>query len=1113
MEINRIIDLIMIFLFTFFSRFFKLIFTNVIYKFYMQKIIILLKQLYIYTYYNYEIVNEGYMQKHKKLIVYIILILFLLPAIAISSSSQTSSLPTWNDNWSYRQEIILPICTENEACKFQPIDIRIEFDKPCWGTDESTHSVRVLCWDGEDWNELESQIYDLEFQNPSRISKCGLVFLVPKFANGKERFFVYYGNDEKKPPNYPDHVSVKESFYYLEPISGVKAEGDYYEIREDGYCVYGVGQKGNAINRRFSQAIVKQKPKSEEFGLTSSDSVLSFVFSYHTGVEDEDEVSSDQKLVSKKILVDGNLMVEFKIVSESTDKSIRTSNLYKYYFCPTDDKRINIHVKHKVFEGARVKGVVNVDGRFGVLGAYHSKSERLDIMRFGGIFPYLHVFSENGRIREYHMNPDPDDKNREWIIPYTEDCDLGEDAWISYDNGEDGKANGILFASNENIVKSGTNERDGIQVKVAEKEYLNILGTEVDYAAINFGRNSYEKGSTHDLNIPNNLLVEFDVEFFTSEEGGFPSVIEEAEYFRELVKHRHKMVDDFDGDDQNIHTLTVIPQLTGRLFSTPFISGITGINFTSVYAELYMDNKLIQTNYPFKPFLGGPRIKFSQLASGEYIVKIYRKIRDDEIRFIGFESVNVLTDTRLDVFCTWPKDIITSISDQNGKKIENVDLYLFKNETLISSNTTGKNDETVFTVPFNLLDDYTLIGYYNGFKIYEEIIPRLKKNINIDLSLYEVSINIEDNLGFPPGVNVRPYVTSLRMYETVELLPEDLGFGKYVFTNLPISNYDLRISFGGYSDVINIDVPNDEDIIDVKFGAEFDLTTELLDSRGSPLEKYDKKIDIIRQRKKIYSSIEPGQTVSLPPAEYTINVYSDNELVGINNIEFSNSKNVKIVTNIDSIIPILITVLILVFIVEIVVLMIFKKISLNTFLKLLAMALVFLSVFHPWWGLNASSDTPNAEKTSEMFLYPQTMIETVEYNSKTYLDLATIPEMFTNLLGTLFIVVSSGFFLIGFSFIPNILLKRRYSTILISASVLFLILVVGVYYYSMSKITEISLGSLQGKGILDVILPDETTVYMTSSWGLGSGFYICIAAALTAFLGGVIDYLRKRKIF
>jgi len=91
------------------------------------------------------------------------------------------------------------------------------------------------------------------------------------------------------------------------------------------------------------------KPYSEDFGITNSEGTASFCFSYFKGTEDIDEVSSDQNLVLKNISIDGNLMIEFRIISESNDKNLRTSVSYNIIILLLIIKRINVHVKHQVF--------------------------------------------------------------------------------------------------------------------------------------------------------------------------------------------------------------------------------------------------------------------------------------------------------------------------------------------------------------------------------------------------------------------------------------------------------------------------------------------------------------------------------------------------------------------------------------------------------------------------------------------------------------------------------------------------------------------------------------------------------------------------------------------
>ncbi|RLF31073.1 MAG: carboxypeptidase regulatory-like domain-containing protein, partial [Thermoplasmata archaeon] len=126
--------------------------------------------------------------------------IILLPIISTSGTSFSS----WNDDWSFRQEISIPIDTGLDESKFQPIDIKISFDNPCWAENEKKHSIRVVCLHDNRWYELESQIYNLDHTDNSHISSCSLVFLIPEFADGKEKYYVYYDDEEKPEVKYPD---------------------------------------------------------------------------------------------------------------------------------------------------------------------------------------------------------------------------------------------------------------------------------------------------------------------------------------------------------------------------------------------------------------------------------------------------------------------------------------------------------------------------------------------------------------------------------------------------------------------------------------------------------------------------------------------------------------------------------------------------------------------------------------------------------------------------------------------------------------------------------------------------------------------------------------------
>ena len=122
-------------------------------------------------------------------------------SILIPTMHSENNTRWWDEDWDFRQQIDIPINTSNEQAKFQPIDISVEFKNTCWAKNEKEHSIRVVFQQNEKSIELESQIYDLTNTNGNSINRCNLVFLIPKEANGKETYYIYYDDNEKTPHN------------------------------------------------------------------------------------------------------------------------------------------------------------------------------------------------------------------------------------------------------------------------------------------------------------------------------------------------------------------------------------------------------------------------------------------------------------------------------------------------------------------------------------------------------------------------------------------------------------------------------------------------------------------------------------------------------------------------------------------------------------------------------------------------------------------------------------------------------------------------------------------------------------------------------------------------
>ena len=1036
----------------------------------------------------------------------------------------------WNADWSYYEEINIPISTHDIISKYQPIDMRIDFENDCWVKDESHNSIRICCWLDNNWYELESQIYNLNYTTNNYINNCRIIFLIPDFANGDERYFFYYDDSEKSKNNYVDHIQVEDAYYYYEPIPGISVEGDYYKIIEDGVIVYGIGQKGQVMNRKLSQIVIKMKPDTKEFDIMQTELLAAFSFSYHQGPEDIDEVSSDQVLISKELFVDGNLMTEFGIISESNSKILRSTNVYKYYYRPTYDKKIIVDVKHEVFDEILVEGVEDIDGRYGSLISYKSKSSSLKKMVFGNILPYLHIYGTNNRVKEYQLNTDPESKDREWIISHNDDCDVGDNAWISYDMGENGISHGVIFSSNDNIIKQGDDERDGIEIKVVEREYLNLVGTEIDYVSIGFGRNSYIENGYHDLVIPNNLIVEFTAEFLTITEKGYRIIDKEAEIFHQLIKYYDESKDDkFEGHD-NIYTLTVVPHLSGKLFSYPNLINISRYNFPVIFAELYQNDTFISSSTAQKSIVGRQQIKFPKLSPGLFKVKIFRKFGNNT-RYIGFGSTSLEKDVNLHIYCTWEKKIEINTFDQNNNNIEDIELIIFKDNLIVNKNFSIINDSIKLVVPFNLFDNYEIESienfslnsiykiskpyilkcYYKGFLLYDKEIMLSDNIIDIEINLNNLMVELRDKIGFSPGVDVNIFLSSKDMKIPFDILPIELGNGKYFFDKLPSANYELQVLYGSFLDKKSLLFPDIGNFINMEFNALYNLKTELYTSHGENLNNIDIELMVLREGIKIFEHISIDDTITMPPGKYTVNVYEKNLLIGSKTLDFVNDKNINMVTIIPSFITLIISILSFLLIGLFVILLLIKKISINSFFKIMAISLIIFSLFQPWWNLNSSNKDLVVEKSSSMYIFSYSMIDKISYNNEIYLDLATIPEEFTEFLVVLLIILYSGLFLMGMSFMPNILLRRRFSLILSFSSILFIILVNTAFTYGMIKITEFSLGSLQGSAILDVILPNGEKIYMNSSWGFGYGFYICILSSCILIFAGIIDFFRRKK--
>jgi len=1077
----------------------------------------------------------------KKIVIISILLLLLFSIINIHVSSQ-SSISWWDQNYSYRQEIGVPIDTSIEQAKYQPIDIRLIFDSPCWAKNTDEHSIRVCCWDGRNWYELESQIYDLEYSDELHIKACSVVFLIPEFTNGKEKYYVYYDDSEKQSNDYPDHVVITKEHYYYEPIPGQKTDFDYYKIMDEGFCVYGVGISGMMMTEYASQMIFRQSKGKKDLSYNYWDRLASFCFQYvdRKLPAGQDTITTRMNLISSEIYYDGNIMVCFGIVSTNSRGDAKTTNLYKYYYSPIDIKRICVNVKHETLKDIQVADEEKLDGEYAFTSGFKTRSEANTFLNTGEILPYIHFYDKDETIKEIKADTNPRSRDEEWLISVEDNSDLGTKAWISPDSGENGKAHALIFSSSS-VVKSGTDEQDGIQLKGSQKQEVDIPGLQAYSSGVGCFRNAYNPGGLPDLSIPSNLLVQFDGEFYTTEINSYNDVKTEAGIFQTLVKSRPLLGGNVSGVEEKgeKYTLKVLTHFAPSFPMGSLLSTFTGKNFSCTYAELYKNESLLSTGVCGRLSLAGDmnldfanttifqkikmifglfdwrnisffkKIVFPELSPGKYVVKIYVK-KGNQSKFVGVETIDLKENTTKHIFCTKQGKIKIGLIDQEDKGVPNAQCYLLLDGGIIAHLTTNEDKEFVIPAPRG---KYQLKIMYNGFKIHEKevkigIIQRKQENVKIDLS--KLQLLVKDKLGLPPGIKIKPYISSDEMETPLKIYSQEEKPGVYNFINLPSASYKIQISYKSFLDEKIVRVPDGGDTVNMVFSPVFQFKTHIFDSRGSPLENTNIKIK--REGITLESNTDKKgiTTFDVPGGTYTVTAYDNEKVIVEKQVEISRDESTYIVTTKEPMLPLTMIIVSLFLIILGVILILLRKISLPSFLKLLALAFIIIALVMPWWELSGSTTDHSVERSTKAFLIPQTMVTKTTSGNTVEAELANVPAEFTTFIfAVMIVVIVAGLLLFG-----SILVKkfRKTSIVLIILVIILLMITVGVFTYAFSELTKVGLGSLQGSGTLNVLKPGTNEyVDLSGSWGLSTGVYFVIAAIVSILIAGIIGFLSTKK--
>ena len=1087
-----------------------------------------------------------------------ILIIFLLFfSIFTISISANENKKMQIENLDFSQEIKIDISSELQG---QAIDKKVVFEKSCWAVDEKNHSIHIAMDDGRELTELELQIYNLDYSDNHHITSCNIVFLIPDELTGSEKFYIYYDSSEVSSPQYEDHLTLEDTHYFYEPISGQKIDFDYYCIKQEDNIIYALIQTGELLGNPVGLNIAKFKPNSKVVETYNIDQLAGFDFRYGTTSSPGYYGTSWAETVNKQVLVDGNLMIRIRLEGLSPDGALRTDNVYTYYYSPSSTKRIWVNTFHEVLEEVDIPDPSFYDGAYAGIVSIKTRSATIEKMNVGEILPEMNIYTEYETVESYSIPQNPSSEVKEAVLSTESDIDLGSEAWVSLCDSSTGKAHGLIMHSNENIHPT----MDGVQIKAWVKQNVKLPGLEADTGSVFLLRNAYEN-SKHETFLKKDFKVNYDIEFISIEDEGFEKIQSEAKIFQDLIKTRPIVNDEQiieEPEEQERYSLTTYVHNAPSFPMGSLLSAAIGKNIPYIYAELYKENSFkssgsvarlpigsIELDMEGKKFFEKvktvinifdwrnasifKKIIFPDLTPGTYLVRIYREnpIILDQSQYIGYSIVDVSANAKTHIYCKAQATVNISVADQNKNPLNDVKVTLEQKNAIIYEVTTDNTGFSELYAPTNLFKDYTLKIYYQGFLVKEKPI-RLgiksrfissKETINVET--YSLTVSVTDSWGLSPEVELNPIISSPSMYKETTLKAEKTNPRTYVFNDIYPADYDLLLRYKSFKLEEKIKITNDE-AIELAFPAEYTVDLKVYNKYGNeknngivqvsrknlvPKSNFDDEAQVnsILADKNLEVKInEQGVAkISVPPAKYNLKIFADDELIAAQDLEVFSDKNVEIVTKEDSTMHNIALFAGLIIIAFAFVLIFYKK-KINFGLKILVLGIILISLFSPWWTMHGENES--YETTTNVLLIPGKIVTLTQGSESIGGEISMVPDEVTMVLGLLFMLLLIASLLI----ILSTIIEKRFrktSIVLSVLSLVVLLCIIGIFIYAMSILTEVGVGSFIGSGNIDTTISGQVESQLINcNWGPGIGLLLLFVSFVLVLFSLIKQPISKK---
>ncbi|MGC9308609.1 MAG: hypothetical protein ACP5FL_07520, partial [Thermoplasmatota archaeon] len=1073
--------------------------------------------------------------------VCVALLVFLAALSSLAAQSDEAVAQPLAD-FPYRQELPMPIDTSQPGAAFQPIDLRISFDHACWALNETMHSIRVAVETSGVLTEIESQIYDLSFMDGTHIEVCSLVFIIPGWVTGSERYLVLYDDQETAPPRYPDHVGVEEASYYYEPVPGQRIDFDYYKVMQGGDVAYGVIQQGELLGNGISQVVVKMKPGSPVYETNYADQMASFSLFYSIDGDQERTGTGYAEEVAKAVLVDGNLMVRVRLAGADPDETVYSDHVYTYYYSPSEatalQNRMSVNIHQQVLQSVEIGGSMEEDGMYAGILSFRVRSQSFDKLNTGRILPYIHMPDENGVIRAYEMPLNPTSSEHDWVLRTRDDADIGTDGWVSLDDPATGKAHGLVFQTATGLLDGS---EDGLQVKASGQQYVNVPGLEADAGQVIVNRNAYEQGGQHNTRLPETLDVQTNVAFFTSETGGYEAVAREADLFRQLVVTRPYERGIVDTDTAKTYNLTVAAHLAPSFPLGAPLSAVLGQNVSYIGAELYQNETLVSSGSASRikliettglsldglslleqlRLIGGlldfrnsslfKTIVFPGVPDGDYLVKLYREnTLSGSRRYIGFAPVLIDgADTTIRVVARPEMQRSYQFTDQHGHGVAGIELRLMADDIAVTSTLSNQSGHAWLAAPHIPSSPYQLFVFYDGFLLDDTAIDRpWRRTMPLQafgMELYSLSLQLTDTWGLPLAVDVAPLLKSdyMTIPTTLTAMQEDPGI--YRFTGLYPATYTLSMRYKLFTVQKQLTIDGDEQR-SIQFPAEFEVHIDARNAQGLSLGTADGMIT--RENESHGFSLSEGKTtVTAPPGAYMLELSRAGDMIAREIVHVREEQELLVITHHESLLHQAAMYLGGAICIAGLLIIVWRR-QLLPGLSIAIVGLIALAVATPWWRLTGSQGEASTQTVT--LLFPPKIMTTTHSSSFLGGEVSQLPGEFTLALTALSYVVIAVLVILCIGIIVRQLFRRRH-LVLDGIPLVALTVVLLGFIYAMSVVTDVGVGSFIGSGTIESAArgfkQDGT---MQASWGPGIGLYV---AAVAAVLLGAVMLHQWRDLF